>query len=253
MRKLRIKDCMVILGFAAIAIGALYGGEIIPDEMTKSVFREVASLVGITGILGVILRRRDYDEILETALGTASLSKNVKDTGLFCVFPSFRDINFRDEINQSIEAVDICVIYSSSWIKSNLTGLLEFSKHKNAKIRICFVNPTSDATASLNTKFKAVEEGNLSEKVQDSISFVQKNFCKLSTEKIEIYVQPFIPQHSIYRFDNKIFIIPYFLSPGRFEIPVFGFKCLETGMGLYKIFLDDFERLLQHATLVPLK
>jgi hypothetical protein len=253
MKKLRTKDWMVILGFVAIAIGALYVAEFLPDGMTKSVFREVASLVGITGILGVILRRRDYDEILDIALGTASLSKNVKDTGLFCVFPSFRDINFRDEINQSLEAVDICVIYSSSWIKSNLTGLLEFTKHKNAKIRICFVDPNCLATSSLNEKFKMVEEGNLAEKIQESINFVRKNFSALSDAKIEIYIQPYTPQHSMYRFDNKVFIIPYFLSPGRFEVPVFGFKSLETGTSLYKNFLEDFERLLQYAVRVPLK
>lgn len=253
MKRLRTKDWMTILGFTAFTIGSLYGAEVITHEMTKSVLRELASLVGIAGILGVILRRRDNDEILDIALGTASLSKNVKDTGLFCVFPSFRDINFRDEINQSLEAVDICVIYSSSWIKSNLTGLLEFSKHKNAKIRICFVDPSCIATSSLNEKFKVVEEGNLSEKIQESINFVRKNFSTLSDEKIEIYIQPYTPQHSMYRFDNKVFVIPYFLSPGRFEVPVFGFKSLETGTGLYKNFLDDFERLLQYAQRVPLK
>jgi hypothetical protein len=252
MKKLRTKDWMTILGFTAFAIGSLYVAEVLTDGITKSVLRELASLVGIAGILGVILRRRDNDEILDIALGTASLSKNVKDTGLFCIFPSFRDINFRDEISQSLEA-DICVIYSSSWIKSHLAGLLEFTKHKNAKIRICFVNPKSTATLSLNEKFSTVEEGNLADKIQESINFVRKNFNTLTDEKIEIYIQPYAPQHSMYRFDNKIFIIPYFLAPGRFEVPVFGFKSLEAGTSLYKNFLEDFERLLQYAERVPLK
>lgn len=253
MKKLRIKDWITILGFIAFAVAALYAAELITHEMTKNVLQQLASLVGITGILSVILRRRDNDEILDIALGTASLSKNVKDTGLFCVFPSFRDINFRDEISQSLESVDICVIYSSSWIKTHLAGLLEFTKHKNAKIRICFVDPKSTATLSLNEKFTTVEEGNLADKIQESINFVRKNFNTLSDEKIEIYVQPYTPQHSMYRFDNKIFIIPYFLSPGRSEVPVFGFKNLETGSSLYKNFLEDFERLLPYAKRVPLK
>ena len=253
MKNLRTKDWIVILVFVVIAIGALYVAEYIQDRVIKSVFQEVASLVGITGILGVVLKRRDTDEILDIVLETASLSKNIKDSGLFCIFPSFRDVNFRDEITQSLESIDICVIYSSSWIKTHLAGLLEFTKHKNAKIRICFVNPASSATVSLNEKFKVVEEGNLADKIQESMNFVKKNFCALSDEKIEIYIQPYMPQHSMYRFDNKIFIIPYFLSPGRFEVPVLGFKNMDASTNLFKGFLEDFERLLKHAERVPLK
>jgi hypothetical protein len=217
----------------------------------KNLLQQLASVIGISGIVTIILRRHSFIEIIDKAAEKINVAKDLLYTGINHVEASYDKFNFKDEIRLCNSAMDIYVIYSSTWLKMYLKDLVKYAKEKEAHMRFCFLNPESPSVKVLEKKFIAGcegKEGYLKNKIIDSVEFIEKNFFKDDGIKslIEIFYQDYVPQHCIYRFDSKLVVIPYQISPGRSSCPLFGFQDTGNKEDLFHKYLADFERLINN-------
>lgn len=249
-------DWIVIIICVALTFFLLFIAEIIGrPSWIKNLLQQVSSILAISGILTVILHRQSFKDTIDTAAEKVNVSKELLYAGLSHVELNYGDFDFKKEITLCNSKIDIYVIYASIWLKNNIQNLLNFAKEKNAHIRFCFLNPESPSVEILEKKFIDGGEGEigyLKPKIQESVSFIEKNFCKDTNlkSKVEIYFQDYIPQYCIYRLDSKIFIIPYPISPGRRGFPLFGFNDTGNKNDLFDIFMADFDKLIEkYATL----
>jgi len=248
MKNLRLtpRDWIYILIFSAIALFFLYLTELIDKEqypLGKGILRQFATIVGISGIMSIILSRQNANQVIEMAVENTGVGKEAFFNGLKHISPSFKSVDYREKLKNTNQEIDIFVIYASSWLKENLGVIIEAVRNKNVKLRLCFLDPNSTSAKALNEKF---EEGDLISRIKDSLEFVKNTLSreKMIKNNIKVYLQKHVPQHCIYRMDDKIYVINYVLNPGRRDTPVFCFEKKEMKTGLYSYYLGDLEGLL---------
>lgn len=253
IRSLTQGDRIAILAWFGLAILCLYLAEIINQSIIRNILQQLASIVGITGILTIVLRRQSIIEMVESISEKTNVSKELLLSGICHISNSYESFDFVKEIERCNSSIDINLIYGSRWFKGKLPELIDFAKKQNTELRLCFLNPESSAVSILEKKFN---EGPLKSKIEETLDLVSTNFSKHkeTSGKVRVFLQNFVPQHTVYRFGDKIYIVPYHLCPGRGKVPIIGFESIGDKKSLFYHFLNDFEELIsKHSTEYEIK
>jgi hypothetical protein len=243
--RLNWRDWLGIVIALCISFIFLYASEEIDNLKIKSICDKFATIVGVTGIVTIIVRRYTLTEIIEAVAKMTGAAKDILDLGIRKIYMDFRDVEFNKEIKNSSSSIDVFVIRAHSWLSLYMPTLVKFAERENARLRFCFLNPESDAVGVLQTKFRSK---NLKSEIESMIEMVSIEFSQHpeTKGKVSVFIQDHVPQHCIYRMDDKIFLIPYNIAPGRGAAPVFCFEKQNNVRTPCDHFVDDYEDLIDH-------
>jgi hypothetical protein len=255
LRTLSGKDWTAILFLFGLSVLSLYLSEkffkVTVNGQNQStlfglILRQISSVLAISGALAVVLRRQMYSEIVALVADKIRVAKELLSSGIEQVLSQFGQADFPRMIASSKSHIDISVIYASTWLKANLHSLVEVATKPGLQIRFICLDPNSPSVKILEQKYAdGGEVSNLKQKIEETISLINTNFINNQTvkSKVSLYLQKYLPQHCIYRFDDFINIIPYALSPGRRQFPIFTIKKEDGKTALFESFMGDLETL----------
>jgi len=242
-------DWITLVAVLLFAFILLYLAEKVQtySVMLCNMLKQLASVSLISGVLAVILRRQTMADIIDKTTQCHNYNNAILETGVFYVSNKFVGYPYDKEISRVNSQMDIYAVYSSTWLTNNLSYIKELCK-KDVKIRFCFLDYESPAIPVLEKKFVDggdFKTGDLQEKIHASIRLVQKYFLN-SKAHIDIYLQPYVPQYCLYRFDNRALFIPYSLAAGRGDVPLIASHATANDCSLFHAFTCDFEKLLKN-------
>lgn len=243
LRLLGMRDWFAIALAIAVACAMLLLSIVIRVTLIQILLQNVASLIGITGVMSVIFRKITILDIIEKTNEKNRVNQQITTSGLFFLSNNFNEIKYEDEIRLSKEEIDVIQIYGSTWIKKYREYLKDSIEQNNVKVNFIFLDPSAPIVKILERKFEYANEQGLSEKIKDAIELIKtlKKDIKHSAN-IKIYITSMIPQYAAYRIDKKLFIIPYFNSPGRAKVPIFGFSN-ECQSAIFEEFMKDITKI----------
>ena len=248
VKRLTRNDWLATCVLVALTFVLLFFASLARASAIFDILRELASIIAISGVLAIFLRRQTLTEITDIVCEKEHVSSRLVHTGLTELLANYGEYDFRDNIAKCTRRLDVVVIYGSTWLKKYFDVLEATAKDRpKLTIRFCFLDPQCVIARALQEKFTTDGEISLARRIGESIKLVKKTLIDNSDVKARVllYKHKLLPQHSIYRFDDQLFIVPYLLSPGRGKVPLLGFSDLEKRDTVFRLISDDYEKLIK--------
>lgn len=237
--------CLIFIFTSIVLILITFIGDWSKFEILQLLIREIASVLLVSCIVSLIwdlwLRRSFLDEVLSRV----NLRRDLLDTGIFRINPSFIriDKDTWDEYFNSVNEIDIFICYGRSWLRNQRENFNKLTQNQDLKIRVIFPNPENvDTMKALSTRF----DYNV-EKMQSLINESIKSFKNYKDNKnlsINLWLLDDPPLYSMYRFDNVI-IFSLFTHRDNVSVPTFFYGSPGT---LYDYYIDEFNSLISKST-----
>lgn len=246
---LAVWKLIALVAFMATLIFALlYFAEIIPPEsiVLKNVVKSLAALILTSGIISVAMSILVRKELTTFWLEAIGIRDAVARAGLYDIGLDFHSYDFHSLVREASK-IDVLVIHGDKWFGNRSNDFKEFLSHKDHELTVCLLDGDSEIGNHLSQDFK-YKSGQLTQRVENTIECLRSCIADLeragqSTGWVRIWKHQRAPKHTYYRFDDRLFLVPYNQAQGHALIPVIGFNRKSDGVSEFLV--GDFERLLE--------
>jgi hypothetical protein len=196
----------------------------VPASLLTAVL--ASALVGI--IYDVFFRRRQIDDTVRLTRYSVSLF----NAGIEEYVLSFRQQGFGELITKS-EHVDVCFVYGSTWLQTNMEHLRALFANPRATVRFFLADPSN------TTYMKVLEQSwrspadasytaaDIRKRITRSLSEIA-NEIQSAAATVECHVISAPITFSFYRFDDELLYVPMKLCRDK-HYPVPALRCRRSG------------------------
>jgi hypothetical protein len=227
-------------------------------EVQKQIAAEI--LEHTNNRLGVVLKPEDLRNEVPPEIYQPFQTASTK-VGFSQYLPNFNKVPF-EELFSTKQQIDICLLYGSTWQRTNVQYIVGALEKAKTDMRICMLSPKSPSVAGITYQFGITSKD---EPLPDRISRVTKALIQAHETatkntnpnlpgRLRIYYSLNGVMHSFYRFDDLIYFAPRQMTTNSLAatpIPTLVFRGTyppkkqdEMGYDMYSWLMRDFELLL---------
>ena len=243
--RVTLRTWLLIGGFSGVGIALLWVSELayLRDHAGSlaGILDKIGGLFLVSAAVAIgwdlVVKRRFVDEMF----AKARLSDDVTGAGLAQVTDSFHsDVDWCGLLT-SANKIDMFFAYASTWRIAHQKEFQEVSQNKDVKIRIVLPDTSNSVVCQeLARRFSYTEE-QLKARVDEAVAFF-RDLRDGGQAAVEIWVLPYSPVLTYYRFDNTAVIATYSQQQKRTAVPAL---VCRGGGSLYAFVRAEFQAMIE--------
>jgi hypothetical protein len=240
-----LRTCLLVIGFAVVGIALLLVSdfEYLRNKVAwlASVLNQIGglSLVSAATALAwdLVVKRRFTEEIM----AKVRLSHDIVGAGLLQVTDSFHGAVEWSSFLSSAKKIDLLFAYASTWRNTHHDELQKLCQRKDVRLRVVLPDLDNEVVLGELTRRFSYNEEHLREKVGEAVEFFSK-LRVAGPATVEIWLLPYSPVLTYYRFDDRSVITTYSQQQKRTAIPTF--VCSAGGI-LHAFVQSEFQAMIE--------